>query len=121
MPCFAEPALGEIVVGDRKLVGSAQWRDAGALLQHGSIIVEDDQWIIPLVMREPAAPPPPPATLREVLGAMPDPSEVAEALFGATHAHLDPGATLLTAEEHEALETASFIEHYRDPSWTWRR
>ncbi|MBA3339419.1 MAG: octanoyltransferase, partial [Geodermatophilaceae bacterium] len=41
--CFAEPAAGEIVAAGRKLVGSAQWRDGGALLQHGSILVDDDQ------------------------------------------------------------------------------
>ena len=42
-PCFEEPVAGEIVAGGRKLVGSAQWRDRGALLQHGSILVADDQ------------------------------------------------------------------------------
>ncbi|HKH94336.1 MAG TPA: hypothetical protein VKA54_21200, partial [Gemmatimonadaceae bacterium] len=33
-PCFAEPALGELTLNGRKLVGSAQWRDRDALLQH---------------------------------------------------------------------------------------
>src|SRR4051812_29079295 len=42
-PCFAEPAAGELVVEGRKLVASAQWRDGGALLQHGSILLDDDQ------------------------------------------------------------------------------
>ena len=45
-PCFERPAAGELVVDDRKLVGSAQWRDQGAMLQHGSILVEDDQGMI---------------------------------------------------------------------------
>lgn len=35
--CFAEPAPDEICVEGRKLVGSAQRRAGGALLQHGSI------------------------------------------------------------------------------------
>ena len=38
-PCFAEPAVGEIVAGGRKVVGSAQVVEGGALLQHGSIPV----------------------------------------------------------------------------------
>lgn len=46
-PCFAEPNEGELVVGggagQRKLVGSAQWRDGDVLLQHGSILLADDQ------------------------------------------------------------------------------
>jgi lipoate-protein ligase A len=40
--CFAEPAGDEIVVEREKLVGSAQRRRAGAVLQHGSIRVAAD-------------------------------------------------------------------------------
>jgi lipoate-protein ligase A len=40
--CFAEPAGDEICVAGRKLVGSAQRRSRGALLQHGSIRVRAD-------------------------------------------------------------------------------
>ena len=36
--CFAAPARHEIVAGGRKLVGSAQRREGGAFLQHGSIL-----------------------------------------------------------------------------------
>jgi len=38
-PCFASTARHEIVVGDRKLVGSAQRRTGGALLQQGSVLL----------------------------------------------------------------------------------
>lgn len=37
--CFATPSDHEIVATGRKLVGSAQVRQAGALLQHGSILL----------------------------------------------------------------------------------
>jgi lipoate-protein ligase A len=40
--CFVEPAADEISVGDGKLVGSAQRRRAGAVLQHGSIRLRPD-------------------------------------------------------------------------------
>jgi len=40
--CFARTGSYEIVVGDRKLVGSAQRRQAGAFLQHGSILLDAD-------------------------------------------------------------------------------
>ena len=40
--CFAAPAGDEIVVGTEKLVGSAQRRRGGAVLQHGSIRISAD-------------------------------------------------------------------------------
>jgi lipoyl(octanoyl) transferase len=38
--CFDRPSAHEILLGGRKLVGSAQVRRGGALLQHGSIVIE---------------------------------------------------------------------------------
>jgi lipoate-protein ligase A len=38
-PCFASTARHEIVIGDRKLVGSAQRRTGRALLQQGSLLL----------------------------------------------------------------------------------
>jgi lipoyl(octanoyl) transferase len=35
--CFEAPSDYEITVGGRKLVGSAQWRSQGGVLQHGSL------------------------------------------------------------------------------------
>lgn len=121
MPCFAEPSGGEIVVDGRKLVGSAQWRDDGVLLQHGSILVENDQASLPSLMREPAAMPPRPATLRDILGRVPDASEVASALFDAVRRVEDPDASSLGRDEFAALDTSRFLDIYRDPGWTWRR
>ena len=37
LPCFIAPNRREIMAGQKKLVGSAQKRTAGAVLQHGSI------------------------------------------------------------------------------------
>src|SRR4029078_5254935 len=51
-PCCELPARGEIVVDGKKLVGSAQVRDDGALLQHGSILIADDQPLIAHPTRE---------------------------------------------------------------------
>lgn len=42
IPCFVGPAMGEVVAGGRKLVGSAMRRLGGAILQHGSILEEWD-------------------------------------------------------------------------------
>jgi lipoate-protein ligase A len=41
-PCFEAPAGGEVVVGGRKLIGSAMRAHAGAVLQHGAVILDWD-------------------------------------------------------------------------------
>ncbi len=41
--CFRDPAPGELTARGRKLVGSAQCRRRGGVLQHGSILLEDRQ------------------------------------------------------------------------------
>jgi len=40
IPCFEAPAGGEVVVGGRKLVGSAMRAHGGAILQHGAILLD---------------------------------------------------------------------------------
>ncbi|HEX7978561.1 MAG TPA: hypothetical protein VF461_08165 [Gemmatimonadaceae bacterium] len=123
IPCFAEPARGELIFDGRKLVGSAQWRHDGALLQHGSILVDDDQASIPSLMRErpPLALSGRPATLRDALGRAPVLHEVAEALFAAVRANLDPEALPLAQEEALTRDTERLATRFRDDTWTWRR
>lgn len=117
-PCFAEPAAGEITARGRKLVGSAQYRHDSALLQHGSILVEDDQSAMAtLAGTSPSASP---ATLKEALGRRPEPREVHDALAdalasstGARPAALPTSGLTPAIERHARL--------FRDPQWTWRR
>jgi lipoate-protein ligase A len=42
VPCFEAPAGGEVVVGGRKLIGSAMRAHGGAILQHGVILLDWD-------------------------------------------------------------------------------
>ncbi|MDB4885547.1 MAG: biotin/lipoate protein ligase [Gemmatimonadetes bacterium] len=118
-PCFAEPAAGELVADGGKLVGSAQWRDDGAMLQHGSILVDDDQGLVARLAGE--APPPPPATLRGLLGRAPSADEVGRHLRSAVRALADPGADWFDLEAAVEDEARLLAAHYRDPAWTWRR
>jgi lipoyl(octanoyl) transferase len=119
-PCFDHPSVGELVVNDQKLVGSAQWRADGALLQHGSILVEDDQSMVASLAEHMLAPPRPPATLRSVLGFAPTLNDVADALFSAAYAE-DPGATELPIDPELVARARSLTERYSDHAWTWRR
>jgi lipoate-protein ligase A len=116
-PCFDAPSAGELVVGGRKLAGSAQAREAGALLQHGSILIDDDQPLIDDIRVAPSLPPTRPATLRAVLGRAVEPREFAVVLaaaLGVTAKPWTPDATLLG-------ETGTLRALYADPAWTWRR
>ncbi|MES2179061.1 MAG: hypothetical protein V4550_14465 [Gemmatimonadota bacterium] len=119
-PCFAEPSAGELVVGGRKLVGSAQFREGSALLQHGSVIVDDDQGLIPHLMRSPAPIPPVPATLNGLLGRSVDPKELSDALF-ANVRMMDASVSSLSRGEIDDLQIDNFLQHFRDAGWTWRR
>ena len=120
-PCFAAPAKGELITRESKLVGSAQVREKGALLQHGSILMEDDQWLIArlLVDRHSVAPPPA-ATLAGELGRRASVQEVATALFATVLELEDPAAKTLTVSEANSYADPH-LERYRSERWTWRR
>jgi len=120
-PCFERPSPGELMSGGRKLAGSAQWRDQGALLQHGSILVDGDQSAVSTLLREPICPPPPPATLRAVLGYEPPLDDVASALFDAVRRNEDPEATELLIDSPLLDWVAALRTRYEHPAWTWRR
>jgi lipoate-protein ligase A len=121
-PCFEHPSPGELMAGGRKLAGSAQWRDQGALLQHGSILVDGDQSPVSALLREPIPPPvATPATLRELLALEPSIDDVAVALFNAVRRHEDPHATDLAPDSALLDAAAAFRPRYDDAAWTWRR
>jgi lipoate-protein ligase A len=121
IPCFAEPAKGELSWNGDKLVGSAQVRENGALLQHGSILIEDDQAIISSVsLSPPSIDAAPAATSTRALGRTPLVGEVANALFDAARRTEDPDAAMLDEEDLRAA-TARYIDKYTSEWWTWRR
>ena len=120
-PCFDEPAAGELVVGERKLAGSAQWRIDGALLQHGSILVADDQSSLAELAVEGQSPITPPATLAEALGWQPSVEDVAAALREAVRVLEDPHVTNLEIDADLRARTSGLIVRYSDDAWTWRR
>jgi lipoate-protein ligase A len=117
--CFASPAGGEIVIGARKVVGSAQLREGAGLLQHGSILLSGLQTTVHDVTLG-GGPPDLSAPLAEAIGRSPDIGEVAEAVaaaaadrWGGIWERAPVSAELLAgAARHEA--------RFRSPEWTWR-
>lgn len=115
-PCFAEPVAGEILLGDRKLVGSAQVHIDGVLLQHGSVLL---------------APSP---TLEVVEGALGRPVEGECAYLrpdaGFRRRFRDEiartwservGEMRLGSSAPAEAEVDARVERFRDPEWTFRR
>ena len=123
-PCFEAPGEGELVADGAKLVGSAQWREGGALLQHGSILVEDDQSSLNSfaadAMDDSFSPIGQPATLAALLGRAPDVAEVATAMFDAVRSLEDSDASELDEGEISA-EALKHLPRFLDEEWTWRR
>lgn len=110
-PCFLSASRWEIAVGGRKLVGSAQARRRGAVLQHGAIPLVDDSERLAAVLRlegEAARPEARKAlrrasvSLAEILGAVPETERLVQVLAAgfsrALGVRLVPGR-LAPAEE----------------------
>lgn len=129
-PCFQAPAPGEVVAAGRKLVGSAQRYEGGALLQHGSILLDGTQAaVLDLLVpegRQAAASQAPdmPAgsvTLRELLGSVPRVEQLVEALQSGfrTMFGIPLAPDSLTREER--VRAHGLEAQFRTAAWTWRR
>ena len=127
--CFEEPAAGEIVVRGAKLSGSAVWRERGAYLQHGSILLHDGQHRLQAAMTPSAAMAamPQAASLASCLPSLPTADDVAAALEDALRRailerHTAGGSV---TRDDGALPDEGLIgrheERFRDAAWLWRR
>lgn len=118
--CFDEPAEGELTVGGRKLVGSAVWRQGDAYLQHGSLLLHDEQSRLPVP--DGVAPPPPAATLTACLPGQSD-EQLQRATYAASRLALARVAPLTPFVPPIDWPTvlASQRRHFADVSWLWRR
>jgi len=116
--CFSAAAGGEVTVGGRKLVGSAQLRQGAVFLQHGSLLLEDEQAVVAQVtLGEP--PRGAEITLRQAVGRSIGFEEAARAVAGSVRNwrgdwRTEPHATL-------AESAARHLPQFADPDWTWRR
>lgn len=125
--CFDAPSTQELLLGNKKAVGSAQVRRWGALLQHGSVPFRFDQEEVAalltanaeqaerlaLVLSKKAT------DLSEALGREPGVNEIEDALAKgferALGVVLEPGG--LSAEE-EALSAMLETNKYASSGWT---
>lgn len=120
--CFRDPLPGEVTSEGRKLVGSAQWRDAGALLQHGSILIRNEQHLVEeLRIGGHPATEIPAVGLEELLGRTPEPAELEQALAAGFEREFATAVESGELTDSELERAVTRLETYRDPAWTWRR
>lgn len=120
VPCFVEPAPGELLVDDRKIVGSAQVRIGGVILQHGSIMLGRSpalDRLPPEVVDQIAGTP---AYLTDLAGREVDPDEVVDAIVAAWADDIGPVEPSVM-DDDEARAARDRARGFRDPEWTWRR
>lgn len=117
--CFARPVGGEIVVGGRKVVGSAQVRQAGGLLQHGSILLEDEQLVVRSITRG-DAPEDGSAPLAVLLKRRIAADEAATAI-GRAASERWPGGWQRSDDLAAVLaEADAHLPRFGSDLWTWR-
>ena len=125
--CFDAPSDYEVLVGGRKLVGSAQVRQGGVLLQHGSVLLDVDVPKLVAVFRWPAGLSPQSkvasltgriTSLRAVLGREVSFAEVATALQAGFAQALD--VRLLSGQvTDEEWKDATRLRQTKYASSTW--
>lgn len=123
--CFQNPAPSDVTVAGTKIIGSAQARRRGAILQHGSIRLGGEAHPLHRLMHLPqvvARREDDQVGLRHLLGRRLTRRTVAQALREALARLLEvdfvPGN--LTPEE-EALAHQLREERYANPQWNWSR
>jgi len=118
-PCFDLPVAGEITLGGRKLVGSAQARLEAGLLQHGSILLEGGQSGLETLLGPGAGAAC--ASLADGGGRVPGLPELEAALVDGLRQALG-GEWRDSPWRPEDLRVASALRpRYLDPEWTFRR
>jgi lipoate-protein ligase A len=114
--CFASPVGGEVLIGGRKVVGSAQVRQGDAFLQHGSILLAGSQERVNQISRRPSAGASHASiTLSEALGRDVTFGHVAAAVAAA----FDSAPQRSGQEREQVFPLLPSL--FSDPSWTWRR
>jgi lipoate-protein ligase A len=108
--CFLAHTPGDVVLDEAKIVGSAQRRRHGALLQHGAI----------LLAQSPFTPPLP--GLRELADIAITPAECITSIRAATVSGTgwQLADNVWTADEHREIERLT-VEKYATTTWTNKR
>lgn len=129
--CFDAPSWYELVVDNKKIIGSAQTRKQGALLQHGSILIELDNNLLFNILKFSSDKVRRAArerfkgkaiSLAEVMERVPDYSQVVQAFNDGLSKGLDINLSdgKLNDSEKQLTEELE-VGKYRTDQWNYKR
>jgi lipoyl(octanoyl) transferase len=119
--CFQLRGLPAIVVGERKLVGSAQRRWERSLLQHGSILLRFDPELHGALFSGWTANTSGGITCLADLKPGIPPGAIEEALLDGWADNCGPGRVAPLSPEEQDAAARLVRERYGNPEWTFRR
>jgi lipoate-protein ligase A len=119
--CFSQSAGGEVMVDGRKVIGSAQLRRGAAFLQHGSVMLEEDQSIVLGLSRSSVGRRALAVPLATLLGRPLQSLEVAHAVAGAATARWCGAWERVSAADHVLQDASEHFAQFQSPAWTWSR
>lgn len=118
--CFASPAGGEVLLAGRKVVGSAQLREQGGMLQHGSLLLSGTQGVVgDVTLGE--APPDGSVALAAVRGTPVGFAEVASAVSKAARSWSGEWNAEPMDRAAIAALAMPYADRFQSDGWTWRR
>lgn len=122
IPCFKELDGGAIVARHRKLVGSAQLREGGVLLQHGSLLLTGDQSATVELLKVKSAEDFPTGitALDELLPHLPTWTELVDGLASGFERLLGIQLVESQLSSEEVARVVHYSRRFSDPEWTWR-
>lgn len=127
--CFRDPLPGEVTAEGRKLIGSAQWRVGGALLQHGSLLLVNEQRVteeLRMTSRGSGSAARSDAHtgaigLGDVLRTVPSMPDLVAALRSGFEREFGTPIENGSLDGTERESIGRLVGSYTDPAWTWRR
>lgn len=121
LPCFDQLDGGAIIAHKRKLLGSAQCREGGVLLQHGSLLLSSDQSPTWELLKVRGSDRPERLTsLDEVLSYHPTWGELVDGLASGFERLLGIQFVQSVLDSKEKARTVRHHQRFADPEWTWR-
>lgn len=119
--CFQVPSWFEIVAQDKKLIGSAQKRRKGFLLQHGSLLLSQDEAVIRDLFGHDSEEELNSITLSQLKKDLPGRTEIEQIMAQGFKDHFDWGfeEQSLTDEELESVREVE--KRYLSRDWTYLR
>jgi lipoate-protein ligase A len=120
-PCFAEPVAGEVAARGRKLVGSAQRRERGVLLQHGSLPLAPPRFAVSSLLRgrDGDGGETPPACFAD-FAPVPEWERLVATLAAGCAETLGVELVRDCLTEDEECRAEAAAGRHRDPTWLWR-